>query len=75
MNWKDFKDHVVMRLDAMQVRLRYRVNVDTRAWQALSCEADLKTALSDVAKKAPSRRTRAISMDVKNEVSNGFHDQ
>ena len=77
MNWKDFKDCGIARLelDMMEVRLRYHINVDTHAWQALSCKVDLKTALSDVAKKAPSHCTWAISMDVKNEVSNKIHDQ
>ena len=70
MTWKDFKDRVVARLDEIEVRLTYRLNVDARAWLDLSCEADLTFALTRVAAKALVACKRAVSMDVKNEVSN-----
>jgi len=71
MTWKDFRDRVVARLDAMDVRLVYRLNVDTRAWLDLSCEADMTKALTQVGGKALVARTREVSMGIKNMVSNG----
>lgn len=68
-SWGDFKDQVIARLDAVDVRLVFRLNVDSRAWSDLSCEADLTTALTRVSEKALVARTREVSMEVKNVVS------
>ena len=68
-SWGDFKDRVVAQLDAVDVRLVFRLNVDSRAWSDLSCEADLTTALTRVSEKALVARTREVSMEVKNVVS------
>ena len=70
MSWKDFKDRVVARLDAMDVRLNFRLNVDSRAWSNLSCEADFVDVMASVGDKCPMRRTRELVMEVKNMVSN-----
>ena len=69
-SWTDFKNQVVARLDAMGVHLVFRLSVDTRAWSELGCEADFTTALTRVRAKALTARSRPVSMDVKNLVSN-----
>ena len=69
MTWKDFKDRIVARLDLMEVRLNFRLNVDTRAWSDLSCEADFVDAMIRVAGKCLVARTREVTMEVKNMVS------
>lgn len=69
MVWKDFKDRIVARLDAMEVRLNFRLNVDTRAWSELSCEADFTDAMTRVGDKCLVARTREVFMEVKNVVS------
>jgi len=51
MAWKDFKDCIVARLDAMEVHLNFRLNVDTCAWSDLSCEADFKDAMTTLGDK------------------------
>jgi hypothetical protein len=71
MTWKEFRDRVFARLDVMDVRLNFRLNVEARAWCDLSCEADLTAAMTRVGDKALVARTREVSMDVKNVVSNG----
>ena len=70
MAWKEFKDRIVVRLDAMEVRLNFRLNVDARAWSDLSCEADFKDAMTTLGDKCLVRRTREVVMEVKNVVSN-----
>jgi hypothetical protein len=70
MVWKDFRDRIVARLDAMEVRLNFRLNVDGRAWSDLSCEADFVGAMTCVGDKCLVRRTREVVMEVKNVVSN-----
>ena len=70
MSWKDFKDRIIARLDAMDVRLNFHLNVDSRAWSNLSCEADFVDAMASVGDKCPMRRTRELVMEVKNMVSN-----
>lgn len=69
MMWQDFKDRIVARLDVMEVRLNFRLNVDVRAWSDLSCEADFVGAMTLVRDKCPLRRTRGVVMEVKNMVS------
>ena len=69
-SWKDFKDRIHARLDAMDVRLNFRLNVDSRSWSNLSCEADFMEAMTSVRDKCPMRRTRELVMEVKNMVSN-----
>jgi hypothetical protein len=70
MQWKEFKDNILARLDALDVRLNYRLNVDTRAWSDLTCKVDFTKAMVRVGDKALVARTREVSMEVKNVVSN-----
>jgi hypothetical protein len=69
--WKEFRERIVARLDIKEICLVYRLNVDARSWSNLSCEADMKSALTRVGEKAMVARTREVSMDIKNVVSNG----
>jgi hypothetical protein len=71
MEWKEFKDRVVARLNAIDIRLNYRLNAaDSRAWSDLSCEADLTVAMTHLGAKALVARSRKVTMEVKNVVSN-----
>lgn len=63
-----------MWLDTMDVHLVYCINVvDVHAWSDFSCKADLMITLTTVGIKALAAHTWAVSMEVKNVVSNG-HD-
>ena len=70
MSWKDFKDRVIARLGAMDVCLNFHLNVDSRAWSNLSCEADFVDTMASVGDKCPMWLTRELVMEVKNMVSN-----
>ena len=69
MVWRDFKDRIVARLNLMEVCLVFRLNVDTRAWSDLSCEADFVVAMTLVADKCLVARKRKVTLEVKNMVS------
>jgi hypothetical protein len=69
-DWTSVNNQVLARLDSMEVRLVFRLNVGTRTWSALTCEADWISALARVRERAATARTRAVSMEVKNLVSN-----
>lgn len=71
MTWVDFKNGVIARLDAQDIRLNYRIWGDARAWLSLVCEVDLTAAVTHIGEKALSARTWAVSMEIKNAVSNG----
>lgn len=71
MGWRTFKDKVYARIDAVDVRLNYRIYADCSAWLDLNCEADLTVAMACVQKKALVARTRVVTMEVKNAVSDG----
>lgn len=71
-SWKDFKDQVFARLDAVDVHLNYWIIADSCAWLDLICEADLAVAMVCVEKKALVARTHVVTMEVKNVVSNGL---
>jgi hypothetical protein len=68
--WFDFHNRVLARLDSMTVSLVFRLNVGTRAWSAFAGEADYDPALVQVRERALVARTRAVSMEVRNLVSN-----
>lgn len=70
-NWTDFNNQVHARLDSMEVQLVFRLNVGTRTWSALNREADLTSALVRVRERAATAHTRAVSMEIKNLVSDG----
>ncbi|KAF8263389.1 hypothetical protein EI94DRAFT_1704031 [Lactarius quietus] len=68
MSWKEFKGRVVARLDAIDVRLNYRIISDTRAWMELACEADYEAAMLRVGEKALVAWTQKVGMEIKNVV-------
>ncbi|KAF8267315.1 hypothetical protein EI94DRAFT_1801798 [Lactarius quietus] len=68
MQWGEFKDHVVMRFDEVDVCLNCRLNVDTQAWSDLSCKADFTDAMVRVADRAAVGRTRDVCLEVKNVI-------
>jgi hypothetical protein len=72
MEWKEFKKRVFARLDSMDVKLLYRICSDGPAWSELACEADFTAAMVRAADKALVARTRVVTIDIKNKVSNGF---
>jgi len=68
--WLNFHDQILARLDSMTVNLVFRLNVGTRAWSPLTGEADYNPVLVHVRGRAFVARSRAVSMQVKNLVSN-----
>ena len=67
--WRDFKDQVIARLDSVNIHLVFRLSVDRRAWSELGCEADFTAALTRLRERVLVARTRAVSMEIKNQVS------
>lgn len=74
MSWIDFRDSAVGRMNAPgDPRLGYRLNTEIRRqWIPLTCDAEWKAAISIVAQRALSARTRAVSMQVKDMVRTSF---
>lgn len=72
MSWRDCRERVLACLDSSseEVRLQYWINSGPHGWMDLACEVDWKAAVDAVAEKAPAARTRAVSMEVKDVVSN-----
>ena len=71
MAWKTFKDKVYARIDAVDVCLNYRIYANCSTWLDLNCEADLTVRMACVKKKALVARTRVVTMEIKNAVSDG----
>ena len=72
MSWLDFQDEVLQhfagRLD--EVSIGYRFGGEAGPVSPVDCEADWKNAIARLRDKLLGARTRAVSMEVKNLVSN-----
>jgi hypothetical protein len=55
--WTEFKDSVVVRLDAQDFRLNYRFNTNPHIWSNLNYEAECEAMLTLVRQRALGART------------------
>ena len=72
MGWLEFKDRAVSQFKTnSDVRLGYRISGsgDSRGITNLGCESDWNDAMTRMKEKVQSARTRAVTMELKNLVS------
>jgi hypothetical protein len=75
MTWPEFEELAYEQFTTARVDviLGYRISSEGRQWVMLICEFDWTTALIHMQEKVQMARTQAVTMELKNTVSNGLN--
>jgi hypothetical protein len=74
MKWPDFLEAAYEQIGVPRedVILGYRISTESRYWVVLVCEMDWFILIDRMREKILTARTRAVTMELKNTVSNGL---